>query len=203
MDETRIRRIMQEEIRKSATSNQFGLQKIPFHTHNGVDSPQVKEENLVQSVSVSGNISFESSDEYTIYLNSSFTPSSILVYGNVVGSGAELYMTLGSANLVPSFYLQPATTRTVVTGSVEYPFVDPNLDPKSTVPLQSSVYIGAESTTTGGGMHSLSSEGHVVNVFYGGDIKARATITEFGKSAIKIQTTIDAGWSINANFVIT
>lgn len=203
MDETRIRKMVQDEIARAAKSNQFGLQKIPYHVHNGVDSPKISENSLVQSVSVSGNISFASSDEYTIYLNSSFTPSSVMAYGNVTGSGAELYMTFGTANLVPSFYLQPDTTRTVVTGNVQYPFVDPNLSPVTTVPMQSSIYIGAESTSTGSGMHSLSSEGHIVNVFYGGDIKARATITEFTKSYIKIQTTIDSGWEINANIVIT
>lgn len=204
MTEQQIRRIVQQEIAKASNFSRFdGIKSIPDHTHDGIDSPRIKEENLVQSVSVSGNISFAASSEYTIYLNSSFTPSSILAYGNITGSGSELYMSIGSASLVPSFYLQPDTTRTVTTGSIQYPFVDPNLSTPTTVPLQSSCYIGAESTSSGNNMHSLASEGHIVNVFYGNDIKARATVTEFTKSYIKFQTTIDSGWEMNINYVIT
>lgn len=182
-------------------TGRFKVQNIPYHTHNGVDSPAVHEDNLIQSVSVSGNISFASSDTYTIYLNSSFTPSSILVYGNITGASTERYMSIGSANLVPSFYLQPSTNRSVITGNVQYPFVDPNLG--VTVPLQSSCYFGAEAAATGNNIHTLSSEGHVVNVFYGGSTLARATITAFSRGSIQIVTTIVAGWEINANFVIT
>lgn len=201
MNEQQIRQLIQQEIAREKSSSRFGINSIPNHTHNGVDSLRIKEEDLVQSVSVSGNISFASSDEYTIYLNSSFTPSSIIAYGNITGSGLELYMSIGTASLVPSFYLQPKTTRTVVTGSIEYPFIDPNLD--ATVPLQSCCYIGSESTATGSNMHSLSSEGHIVNVYYGSDIKARATVTAFTRDYIKFQTTIDAGWEMNINYVIT
>jgi len=200
MDEQKIRKIVQDELKRSNGAGRFGINQIPFHTHDGTNSQQIKAENIVPSVSVSGNISFASSDEYTIYLNSSFTPTFIIAYGNVTGSGSELYMTTGTASLNPSFYLQPDTTRSVVTGSIQYPFIDPNLG--TTVPLQSSIYIGAEDTGTGNTMHSLSSEGHIINVYYGSDIKARATITQFTRSFIKIQTTIDAGWEINANFVI-
>jgi len=204
MDENRIRQIVNEEIRKNESGSRFGLKSIPNHSHNGVDSLRIKEDNLIQSVSVSGNITFSSSDEYTIYLNSSFTPSSILAYGNIVGSGDELYMSIGSANLVPSFYLQPDTTRTVVTGNIQYPFIDPNLDPVTTVPLQSSCYFGADDTTGNvGGIHTLSSEGHIVNVFYSSTIFARATVTTFSKDYIKFQTTIASGWSMNINYVIT
>lgn len=201
MDENAIRKIVQDELNRSQNGSRFGLQSIPRHAHNGIDSVQIKQSDIIPSVSVSGNISFASSDEYTIYLNSSFTPSSILVYGNVTGASTGRYVTMGSANLGPSFYLQPDTTRTTVTGTIEYPFADPNLDPVTTVPLQSSIYFGAESA--GGAMHTLSSEGHVVNVFYGSTIYARATITTFSRGFIKIQTTIASGWEINANFVIT
>ncbi len=201
MNDTQIRQIVQDELRRSQSTGRFGLNSIPYHTHDGVNSQKVKQADIIPSVSVSGNISFAASDTYTIYLNSSFTPSHITAYGNITGSGAELFFSIGSANLTPSFYLQPDTTRTVKTGTIEYPFIDPNLS--VIVPLQSSCYIGAESTSTGNNMHSLSSEGHIVNVFYGGDIKARATVTEFSKNFIKFKTSIDSGWEMNINYIIT
>jgi hypothetical protein len=201
MTPDKIRQIVREEIAKSNASSRFAYNSIPQHTHNGVDSPQLKAENILPSVSVSGNITFSASSEYTIYLNSSFTPRHIMAYGNITDPSTGRYISIGSANLGPSFFLQPDTTRTVVTGSIQYPFTDPNLNPITNVPLQSSVYFGAESA--GGAMHTLSSEGHIVNVYYGSDIKARATITEFSKTFIKIQTTIDSGWDMNINYVIT
>lgn len=205
MSPEQVRKIAREEIFKNQNRSRFdGVAAIPDHAHTGIDSPKIKAENIIPSVSVSGNISFSASDEYTIFLNSSFTPSHIMAYGNITGSGTELYMSIGTANLGPSFYLQPDTTRTVVTGTIQYPFTDPNLDPVTNVPLQSSCYFGVDDNSgTLSGAHSLSSEGHIVNVFYGNDIKARATITEFTKSFIKIQTTIDSGWEMNINYVIT
>lgn len=201
LTEQQVKQIVRQELANSNASSRFKLNSIPQHVHNGTDSPQIKQDDIIPSVSVSGNISFSSSDEYTIYLNSSFTPSHITAYGNIVGSGSELYISFGSANLGPSFYLQPDTTRTVVTGTIQYPFIDPNLSPVTTVPIQSSIYYGSESN--GGSRHTLSSEGHIVNVYYGGAIKARATITKFSKSFIKIQTSILSGWEMNINYVIT
>jgi hypothetical protein len=150
-------------------------------------------------VSVSGNITFSQVATYTINLNSSFTPSNIQAYGNIIGTTGQRYFSVGSANLSPSFYLQPGTNTSVITGTIQYPFIDPVL--KTTVPLQSSAYFGAESA--GGAMHTLSGEGHIVNVFYT-TAHARATVTSFSKSKIEIVVSnLDAGWEINMNYVIT
>ncbi len=195
-----MRQIAQEEMRKQDSASRFGLKSIPNHTHNGVDSLAVKQSDIVPSVSVSGNINFAQNATYTIHLNSSFTPSHIEVYGNVVGNGTERFITFGSANLTPSFYLQPDTSTSVVTGNIQYPFIDPNLE--ETVPLQSSIYFGAEGAA--GALHTLSSEGHVINVAYPAiTVHARATITGFSRNAIFIIVELDNGWEINANYVIT
>lgn len=41
MDDQNIRRIVQEEIRKSAGQGVFKMQNIPYHIHNGLDSPYI------------------------------------------------------------------------------------------------------------------------------------------------------------------
>ena len=41
MDELKIRNLIREEIQRSAGQSQFRLNAIPFHTHNGTDSPYV------------------------------------------------------------------------------------------------------------------------------------------------------------------
>lgn len=201
IDENKIRQIVRDEIARNKGASRFDVQNIPFHDHNGINSPKVEAGDLIPSTSMSGNITFEQATTYTINLNSNFTPTRILVYGNVLGSGSQRYFTFGSANLTPSFFLQPQSTTSVAPNNVQYPFIDPNLD--AVVPLQSSAYFGAEAA--GGALHTLSSEGHVVNVAYPlNTIHARATVTAFSKNKITIVVSfLDAGWSINANYVIT
>lgn len=46
MDE-KIQDIAQENLEKNQTIDQFGVSQTPFHTHNGSDSPQLNEANLV------------------------------------------------------------------------------------------------------------------------------------------------------------
>lgn len=203
-DEQKIRQIVQDEIRRSNNASRFGLSSLPYHTHNGTDSQKIKEDSLIQSVSVSGRITFAQEADYTINLNSSFTPSSVSIYGIAYdangGSGIRC-MIFGTANLTPSFYLQPGETSTsVVTGSIQYPFVDPNLG--TTVPLQSSSYLWVDNGSTT--FHGQPGEGHIVDVQWSGDIYARATVTSFSKTAIIINvSTLEDGWEIYANVVIT
>lgn len=41
MDEQDVRRIVQEEIKKSQQTAQYGVTRVPIHTHNGIDSPNI------------------------------------------------------------------------------------------------------------------------------------------------------------------
>lgn len=201
MDEQKIRQIVRQEMAGANNQARFGMNSIGFHTHDGVNSPQITQDNIIPSVSVSGAITFATATTYTINLNSSFTPSNILAYGNVTGSANQRYFFFGSANLGPSFYLQPGTNTSVNTGQIQYPAIYDNATLKESSPLQSCTYFGAESA--GGTLHTLAGEGHIVNIFYG-TVHARATVTAFSKSKITIVVTdLDAGWGINANYVIT
>lgn len=46
MNEQKIRQIVQEEYRKNNSNGRFGLQNIPYHIHNGADSPTVFQPNI-------------------------------------------------------------------------------------------------------------------------------------------------------------
>lgn len=39
MDQDQIKQLIRSEIQMSDTTSQFGVAKIPYHTHNGTDSP--------------------------------------------------------------------------------------------------------------------------------------------------------------------
>jgi hypothetical protein len=282
LDENKIRQIVQQELQRSNNASRFSVNSIPQHTHDGINSPKIKAENIIPAVSVSGNITFAREDTYTIYLNSSFTPSRIQLYGlaysvtgtltftaaspetvtigtvyeietsagvptgqfvtittaginvtsivttgtattpastgnlnKVAGTGSgssniaytaitdgtalgARCQIVGSANLGPSFFLQPDSTSSVIIGDIQYPFFDPIL--KVTVPLQSNSYIWVQSPNI---FKALAGEFHIVNV-EAGTIYARATVTEFSKDKVVIVVSdLETDWKIQANIVIT
>lgn len=201
MDEKQIKDLIQKEVQGAISNSRFQFGPVQRHTHNGADSPQISQNNIIQSVSVSGSISFAQEANYTIHLNSNFTPSRIEAYGNIIGNAGERFVSFGSANLNPSFYLQPDTSTSVSANNVQYPRATPEFT-SGNVPLQSAVYFGADG---GGTIHTLVSEGHMSSVEYPlGTIHARMTVTGFSRSAINITVSdLDVGWSMNINYVIT
>ena len=202
MDDQKIRKIVQDEIRRSHGGSRFGINEIPFHTHDGVDSQRIKSENIMPSVSVSGRITFARITDYTLNLNASFTPSHIMLYGIAYSTGSPTIRAsvTGTANLGPSFYFQPGTTETTVTGNIQYPFVNPNLG--VTVPLQSSnFFLATNGSTT---FRGQPGEGHILDVQFAGTVYARMTVTEFNKTRVVFKVSyLEPTWEIYTNIVIT
>lgn len=213
MDEQRIRRIVQDEIRKNSGKSRFGLQTIPYHVHDGVDSQQIQQNNILPSSSITGSITFARETTYTIRLNASFTPRNILAYGVVTGTydpgtGAlqTRILSVGSAQLTPTFYLiDPTPDGTadnyVVTSNKQYPF--------NGKPAQSSSYINVTRGSTANNTFAGVSEDHLLSVVFPDptsedDIRARVTVTDFSKTAITLEVPyLDDGWEITLNYVIT
>lgn len=206
MDESKIRQIVRDEMLRGSNTSRFGIDAIPHHTHDGISSLKIKQSDIIPSVSVSGRITFAQETDYTINLNSNFTPSSVTLYGiayDATGGSGVRCMIIGTANLGPSFYLQPGdTTTTVTTGNIQYPFLDPNINNGTVVPLQSSTFLWVDNGSTT--FHGQPGEGNIVNVEWGGSIYARASITSFSKTSIIFHVeTLVAGWEIYTNIVIT
>jgi len=206
MDDQKIRQIVRDELNRRDASSRFALKSIPNHTHNGVDSLPIQANNIIPSSSVTGSLTLSAVQEYTIQLNASFTPQSILAYGIATGdSGATAWrvISIGSAQLTPTFYLQDPTDAAtpdnyVITGELQFPFRGK--------PAQSSVFHSTRrgSNTT---FYAGNSEDHIVSIFDGlteSDIQARVTVTGFSKTSITLDVPIlEAGWEVILNFVIT
>lgn len=192
MDDQNIRKIAREEIQKNLNRDRFGYSIIPGHHHNGLDAPKLIEEDIVPNPVIIGSIEFASQAEYTLNLNSTFTPREIIAYSNVVGPSGERFMSTGSAYLTPAFYLQPGGSRSVVTGDLQYPFQD--------YPAQTSVYFGTDS---GGTHRTLVSEFAIVSIFYGGTSYAQMKIKNFSRSSVTVEITVlVSGWTINSSLVV-
>jgi len=200
MNDQLIRKIVREELARSNASSRFQLNTIPQHVHNGVDSPQIKEENIIPGASITGFVSMAQATTYTINLNASFTPRQITAYGIVTGSysgNQTRVISFGTALLTPTFYLQEDTSTVVKTGTLQFPF--------NGKPAQSSSFL---SVTRGGtsDFYAGVSEDHILSVNFPttGTIQARATIVDFSKTAITIDVpNLTSGWEITLNYVIT
>ncbi len=213
MDEQKIRRIIRDEIARTNQSSRFNLESISNHAHTGTDSsPRIRQEDVIPSTSVVGSIEFSQQTTYTINLNASFTPSNVLAYGVVTGTyngNAIRALTTGSAQLTPTFYLQPATDTSVVVGGPQYPFPTQQPDGSSpTVPAQSSSYISV-SRGSDSDLFAGISEDHIVDLVYPNpssvdDIRARVTVLGFSRNSIIVSVPyLENGWTIFLNFVIT
>lgn len=210
MDDQKIRQIVRDEISRSQGRGRFGLTTNNFHTHDNINSQKIKAENIQPSVNTAGAILFGTEGAtYTINLNTSFTPSSILAYGVVTNAAVSPNIrchTIGSAQLTRGFYLQSESNLSVKMGGPEYPF--PTTQPdgsKKTVPIQGSSFIYINETS--GAVRSGVSEDHIVSVFIGediADIRARVTVVDFSSTFIKLYVPyLTSGWRVNVNYVIS
>lgn len=185
-----IRQIVQQELAKSSQSKRFNLTDTTRHQHTKNDSAPVSQNDITPGNSVEGTITFAQTTVYKIGVN--FNPTSVFVHGNVTGNGGEKFLVVGNAQFGPSFYLQPGTSTSVVTGG-----------PRQTI-IQSSSYFGGTSGV-GGALHTVADEGHIVDVEYPlGTIHARATIIGYDNKNLLVEVNnLDGGWAINLSFTIT
>lgn len=203
MDEKKIRQIVQQELQRSNSAGRFNVNNVPFHTHDGVNSPQIKEESVVPSTSIMGDVRFSRAEQYQILLDSSFTPSSITAYGVITGTydgTANRIMFFGTATNSPTFYLQPLSGNSVQTGNIQFPF--------NGKPAQSGSYFSANRGSLNY-IYAGVTEDHILSVGFPdpeleSDIRARVTITGITRDRITVDVPyLDSGWSIITNFLIT
>lgn len=208
MDDKQVRKIVQEEIKRSSNASRFGVQNTTFHTHDGIDSKRIREIDLEKIPAVSGNVEFGTEGNfYTFNINAPFTPRQVTVYGNVFNNNAIgptiRAMTFGTSSLGKAYYLQPQSANTVSVGDIEYPAPTEQPDGSTpSVPMQSSTYIWTN--TSGPDFKAGSSEDHVVSISFGGTIYARVTVVEFSKNKVVFSVPfLESGFTVIANYLIT
>jgi hypothetical protein len=216
MNGAQIRKIVREEIQRANGSARFRVNSIPEHTHDGVNSPRIREESLIPNASIVGSVTFATVQTYTIQLNASFTPKQMQVYGIMVGvegtNDPVRGIIVGSAQFTPTFYLQDPTSADtpdnyVITGDLQFPFngVTGGITPgKSGVPAQTCAWFKAASITGSDDYRAAVSEDHIASVTYGNIIRARVSVVDFSKNAITLKCShMEPNWYLILNFVIS
>lgn len=213
MDESRIRQIVQDEMRRNESAGRFGVKNIPYHTHNGVDSQNIKADSVIPAASITGTITIDQATTYTLNLDASFTPQLVAVDGimtgtsPVTGATARIHV-VGSAFLTPSFYFeenrpdsQPVANTVVDTLDLQFPF--------NGKPAQESSFLWVAKNGSANEAYAGVSRDHIVSVFYGTDPStsddiARVTLTQFSKTSITFEVPVlESGWELYLNVNVT
>lgn len=206
MDDAKIRQIVREELQRSQNAGRFGLNSVPFHTHDGTNSPKVKAENILPSTSVVGTVTISQATTYTLNLDARFTPQNIVVNGIFTGSfgGDDIRgITVGSAQLTPTFYFtdnEASGDVNVYEQNLQFPF---NGKPAQ---QSSALWLARDSSAF---PYANASRDHIVSVYHGtstsdSDDDIRVTVTDFGKNSITLEVPIlVSGWTLFLNFHIT
>lgn len=210
MDDKKIRQIVREELAKRDSASRFQLNNIPNHSHNGIDSLNIKGGNLIPSCSVVGSVTMATLGQtYTLFLNSTFTPQKVTAHSIVYNTSGEIYRGFyyGEAQLTPSFYFQTATSNTVTTGNKQYPFPTEQFDGSTpSVPAQSSSGL-LVSRSTDANVFANQSEDHILSAYVGlsdSDIRARATIVGFSRDSIQVYVPyLTDSWAIDMCFIVS
>jgi hypothetical protein len=208
MDESQVRRVVQEELRRGLTNTRFGYQNVPLHEHDGVEAPKVKDNNINRNPAILGSITLSTEGQtYTLETNTPFTPRKIecngLVYNPDSGNNIRV-ITTGAAYLGEGYYFQPSSSNSVVVGDIRYPAPTKQPDGSTkNVPLQYSSWFWANRNDNDQYFAAVS-ENHIVSVAVGATIYARVTVVDFSKDRVVLSVPfLESGYEVIANFLIT
>ena len=204
MDEKTIRKIVQEEMKKANRKNRFGYQEIPLHSHNGSDSPVIRQVDVKKNPGVLGSVTFAQRGEiYTFELDMPQTPARIDCNGIVYDTSRRI-LTTGFAHLGEGYYLQPSSSTSVTVGDIRYPAPTEQPDGSTQrVPLQGSSWLRASRASLSE-VSAAVSENHIVSVTIGATIFARVTVIDFSKDKVVFSVPfLESGYEVIANFLIT
>ena len=183
-----------------------GVARVPLHIHNGVDTPMIPQSSVIPNLRATGSITM-ATDGTRYRLGLTFTPRAVSFNGIAIhrtGGTIDIRAHVnGDSQLGPSYYFQPQSGTSVITGGPLYNVI------------QSSNALLIDSSTSPVTVRAIVSEGHLVSVEYGG-VVARATIPNlstgvgdgltgkgYGEGYVFVDVTLAADWEIIGNFVVT
>lgn len=207
-----IQAMVQKDARDQATKvykelgTRTGVARVPLHIHNGVDTPRIPQDSVIPNLRASGSITM-ATDDTRYRLGITFAPRAVSFNGIAIhrtGGTIDIRVHInGDAQLGPSYYFQPQSGTSVITGGPIYNVI------------QSSNALLIDSSVNPPVVRAIVSEGHLVSVEYGG-VVARATIPNlstgvgdgltdkgYGEGYVFVDVTLADDWEIIGNFVVT
>ena len=211
MDEAKIRQISREEVQKAQMSSfaggvpiNSGVPYLPPHHHDGIDNLQIKQDDIIPSVSIMGKITFAENKTYRAFFNKS-NPTRLDLNGIAINAVTNNCAVItGVAILNAAKYFQPINTSSFKEGGTQYPVIQQG--GQSNVPAQCSTNQYFAMTNT---LDSFShvDQFYIVNAFFApGEYIVTAELCNLTSTSIDIVITnlyAPNTWSLVANLIIT
>jgi len=185
-----MRKIAQDVYQENQTRGQFSPQKIPVHTHNGIDNQKINAKNLIYNNKILTGITAEAQavTQVTFSLGI-FNPTSVTVYGiirnNLAGTAVKKASFTGNAQLGSCFEL---TSFTSISSQ------------KSVVQACS---ISSFDNTTGSWVPSVSTTASYLGAFDSIGTNAYIKVVSYDNTSITFEVFADTDWRITCNLIIT
>ncbi len=196
MDEAQVKKIASDVFDQKLNDTQYGFNSIPFHIHNGTDSPKIPFSSLQASNRANGSITMATDGNvYTVGLN--FQGTRVDFNGTAVhkttGVIDKRALVNGVAFLGPSYIIGPLSSTAITVSGKQQALVQGS----------SSLTVYDDSGTLV--VKAITSQTSIVFVVDnpGATQVARAIIINFSSSNFKILVQLAAGWEITGTFAVS
>ena len=198
MDESKIKQTIKEEIQNYMDRKQFDISSIPFHTHNGLDTSRINENDLLPADNFTASIVMGTagSEVFTISKVPNF---SLLTFYGVATNGAfgggpynEKASIVGEARVGKLYDINTATGSDLYSDGV--------LNANNYYQICTSNY--TDITLLSKQLVTASKLGFVY-VHDGTNQVALASITSISNDSIEITVTVSSSWYIQGFFFLS
>lgn len=195
MNEEQVKQIAKQVFDERLQATQYGFNSIPFHTHNGTDSPNISQASVNPYFRANGTITM-ATDGATYTLGLNFKGSRVDFNGVAVHKTLavidERALVNGVALLGQSYEFTALSSTAVTVGGPV----------KNIIQGCSSMTIDAAATPP---YAVIASEEHIVYVVQPGTgtSVAVATVTGFSFGKVLIKVALTADWEITGTFTVS
>lgn len=197
----KIQAMVQKEARDIAKQvykeegTQYGVASVPFHIHNGADAPRVNTSNLEYGPRANGLVTMATNGtNYRLGLN--FNAHAVQFYGIAYrdnGGIDKRAHVIGNAQLGDNYVFEAQSSTSVKTGGTR----------KSVIQGCSSITVDSS-----GSPPTVAVYASELNLIYvvqpgTGDPVAIGRVTDYGRSFVTVNVTLETDWEIVGTFVVT
>ena len=207
MKEEDIKNLIQSELANNRQQNQFTVTPTSFHTHNGIDSPRVKQNNIINGTTSAAHLETLTSEIFTLDTIQNITQLTLCgVALNGLGQKASLN---GNAQLGKCFLYSPSSislSEITTNGGSYEPFLQTFSETYIDTSFTTAV-IGATTVLTSTGLANarvLAGEGYIAAVadqnYTDATLPpniATLSIIKWTGSSITFKSVLAANWHIN------
>lgn len=195
MNETAIRKLVQEELATGRYGKRFGLNNIPYHTHNGISSPKINSRDVTQGLNSTGKKKFTETGTYTF--NVGFTPSFVRFYGRAFNGGGNWSVFMfGQAALGRNLYSAQQDNDIITVKNTAYSLV------------QSCGFFALDYDSVSGSTQNYVNT-EVGELFHAertsdGTVFVSGMVTGYGQNSFTVDlSTLASGWTVEGNYFVS